>query len=63
MTAPARFKEIDVVRAMKGARKAGFTNVRVTIEPNGKIIMDAGDEVDSITTRANPLDRVLRSVA
>lgn len=37
MTAPARFKQIDVERAMKAARKAGFRCPRVVLRPNGEI--------------------------
>lgn len=59
MTAAARFKESDVTRALKGARKAGFTHVRVALDPFGNIVVDASQE-PNIATRNNPLDRLLR---
>lgn len=39
MNAPARFKEADVVRAVRGATKAGMRVGRVEIDPNGKIVI------------------------
>ncbi|KQM64679.1 MULTISPECIES: hypothetical protein [unclassified Sphingomonas] len=41
---PARFTEQDVKRAMKGAKAAGFTRVRLHIDPLGNIVIDAGTE-------------------
>jgi len=38
MTAPARFTQSDIARALKGANAAGV-NVRIEIEPNGKIVI------------------------
>lgn len=37
MTAPARFKQSDLQRAMKAAKGAGFENPRVILRPNGEI--------------------------
>ena len=39
MSAAARFKESDVVRAIRGATKAGMRVGRVEIDPNGKIVV------------------------
>jgi hypothetical protein len=39
VTAPAKFKQGDVTRAIKGARAAGFKVARFEIDPNGKIII------------------------
>lgn len=39
MTAPARFRQSDVSRAMKGVKAAGGHVVRVEVDPNGKIII------------------------
>ncbi len=39
MTAPARFKQSDVSRAIKGVKAAGAEIVRVEIDPSGKIII------------------------
>lgn len=42
MCSPSRFTEHDVKRAMKGAKAAGFTRVRIHIDPLGNIVIDAG---------------------
>ena len=39
MTAPARFKQDDVMRAVKGATAAGMRVGRVEIDPNGRIVV------------------------
>lgn len=39
MTAPARFKQSDVTRAIKGAMAAGKKVERVEVEPSGKIVI------------------------
>lgn len=39
MTAPARFKQSDINRAMRGARAAGFTDVRIEIATDGKLVV------------------------
>ncbi len=39
MTAPARFKQDDVTRAVRGVVKAGMRVGRVEIDPNGHIII------------------------
>lgn len=57
MTAPARFKEADVTRALRGAKKAGFRRVRVALDPLGNIVVDASDEPGETGLR-NPLDRM-----
>ncbi|NKI99629.1 hypothetical protein [Novosphingobium sp. SG707] len=62
MSAPARFTQTDVTRAMKGARKAGFSAIRVVIEPGGNIVMEASEAPNEAITRRNPLDRVLKGV-
>ena len=38
MTAPARFKQADVSRALKAAAVVGL-RCRIEIEPNGKIVI------------------------
>ncbi|SEM62144.1 hypothetical protein SAMN05192583_0861 [Sphingomonas gellani] len=61
MTVAARFKQEDIARAMKGARKAGYTRVRVGIDVAGNIVVEASDDpapaAESVA--ANPLDRIL----
>ena len=37
MGIPARFKQADIKRAASGMKAAGFENIRVEIDPNGKI--------------------------
>lgn len=60
MTAPARFTQADIARAMKGARQAGFARVRVGIDAAGNLVVDASDEPAVIAPdRGNPLDRIL----
>jgi hypothetical protein len=60
VTAPARFKQEDIKRVMAGARAAGFTRVRVGIDPNGNIVVEASNDPGEAPDRANPLDRLLR---
>lgn len=38
----SRFRQIDIERALKGAQAAGATDVRVEIEPNGKLVVVTG---------------------
>jgi hypothetical protein len=37
MTARAHFKQSDVERVIKAAKKCGFENVRVSIDASGRI--------------------------
>ncbi len=53
---PARFTEHDVKRAMKGAKAAGFTRVRLHIDPLGNIVIDAGNEPMEDRSRVSALD-------
>ena len=39
MTAPAKFRQADVTRAMKGVAAAGGKTVKVEIDPSGKIVI------------------------
>lgn len=60
MTQAARFKQEDITRAFRGAKKAGFARVRVAIDTAGNMVVDASDEpADVATLRRNPLDRLL----
>lgn len=58
MTVPARIKQQDMTRILLGAKKAGFSRVRVGIDPHGNIVVEASDEVAE-PARLNPLDRLL----
>lgn len=44
MTAPARFRQADLTRALKGAEAAGVRPMRVIINANGQIelLLDSG---------------------
>lgn len=60
MTAPVRFKQSDITRAMRGAKAAGYGRVRVGIDVAGNIVIDAAnDQAPLSDERANPLDRLL----
>jgi hypothetical protein len=60
MTAAARFTEADIKRAMNGARKAGFQQVRVGIDVRGNLVVDASLEpANEGFGKPNPLDRLL----
>jgi len=39
MTAPAKFTQSDITRAIKGAKAAGVAAPKVEIDPNGKIVI------------------------
>lgn len=39
MTAPARFKQEDLTRAVRGAERAGMRVGRVEITPDGRIVL------------------------
>ena len=58
MTAPARFTQSDIARAMKAAKSAGFSHVRGGIDVMGNIVVDASDTTPALERR-NPLDRIL----
>lgn len=60
MTAPARFRQEDIKRVMAGAKAAGFSRVRVGIDPQGNIVVDASNDPGEAPVSANPLDRLLR---
>jgi hypothetical protein len=44
--APCTFRQTDVTRALKAARRAGFERVCVEIDREGKIRIITGDGVD-----------------
>lgn len=44
MTTPAKFRQADVTRAVKGAQAAGIRVGRIQIDPRGQIVIDAASE-------------------
>ncbi len=62
MTAPARFTQSDVARAVSGARKGGLTIASVTIDPNGSITI-AAEPATGPALQVNPWDVVLKPKA
>jgi hypothetical protein len=40
--APCAFRQTDVTRALKAARAAGFENVRVEVDTDGRIVIIVG---------------------
>lgn len=62
MTAPARFTQSDVARAVSGARKGGLSIGSITIDPNGNITI-AAESVAGQALQANPWDAVLKPKA
>lgn len=56
MTAPARFKQDDVTRAVRGCEKAGLRIGAVRIAPNGEIVILS--EAVAPAAPRNPLDRL-----
>ncbi|MBO0749850.1 MAG: hypothetical protein J2O44_05420 [Porphyrobacter sp.] len=61
MSAPARFRQADVRRAIAAAREAGITVARVEIGPDGRIVIVAGEAMTA--ANSNPLDRLLPHAA
>lgn len=59
MSIPARFKQSDVARALKGAADGGMRVGQVTIELNGNIIMVS--ETTAAPTHRNKWDQVFAS--
>jgi len=48
MTAPARFRQSDVTRAIRSAKDAGVRLSKILILPNGAIEMTFGGEARNI---------------
>ena len=60
MMARALFTQADVTRALKGARKAGYTVDRAVINRAGEIVLTFGSaEPRSCEDERNPWDEVL----
>jgi len=60
VTAPARFRQSDVTRVLRGAKAAGYERVQVRIDDAGNIVIDVANDRDGLPpVRANPLDRLL----
>jgi hypothetical protein len=59
MTSPARFRQEDIKRVMAGAKAAGFSRVKVGIDPLGSIVVEASNDPGVEPDRVNPLDSPL----
>ncbi len=60
MGVPALIRQADVQRLCAGAKQAGFTRVRIRIDADGSIVVDADlGPGEAQPVRANPLDRLL----
>ncbi len=57
MDFPSRFTKNDVTRAMKNAKAADFTRVRLHIDPLGNIVIGAGMEPMEDRSKVSALDR------
>ncbi len=57
MTAPARFKQDDVRRAVAGFAAAGVAVGRAIIDPHGNIVVEAA-AIAAPANRKNPWDQV-----
>jgi hypothetical protein len=56
--APCTFRQTDVTRALKAARRAGFERVRVEIDQDGKIAIVTGGGADKTDVAGeNSLDQ------
>jgi hypothetical protein len=62
---PCTFRQTDVTRALRAARRAGFEHVRVEIDRDGKIAIVAGATVDKpeVASNLNPLDEWMQQHA
>lgn len=60
MSRRAIFREADVSRALKGAKKAGLEVARVEIDRDGKIILVAGAKCQTDEVPGNEWDSVLK---
>lgn len=55
MTAPARFRQEDVKRAVAGCLAGGADIARVEIKPSGSIVIEVG-RTASVHAHKNPWD-------
>lgn len=65
MTTPARFLQIDITRAVKGAKDAGIEVGTVRVSPTGEIVIYAKGEDQALRPNSlpNPLDELLHGPA
>lgn len=59
MTVAARFKQVDVTRALKGAQAAGFRVGRIEIDRHGNIVI-LSEHAAPPPAGANEWDEVLQ---
>jgi hypothetical protein len=53
-----QFQQRDITRALRGARAAGYEDVRIEIRPDGTMIITTGMMAEA-GPRRNPFDDVL----
>lgn len=53
---PSRFRERDIVRVIRAARKANMSLAAVRIEPDGAILVIPGEPEPVAVSAPNPLD-------
>jgi hypothetical protein len=56
MTRPARFKQSDITRAIKGAQTAGFEPSGIEVGPDGRISIIFNSEGSTSRKSGNPWD-------
>lgn len=54
------FKQIDITRAIRGARAAGAENVRIELSPDGRMIVQTVPTAADSQAFSNPWDEVLQ---
>lgn len=57
-TPRAKFKQVDVTRALKGAIAAGYHDAQVKLAPDGCIFVSVGKAASQVENK-NPWDEVI----
>ncbi len=59
--AATRIKQVDVVRAVKGALAAGLTVARVEVDGSGKIVVICGEAAPDLSPSPGDFEARLRA--
>jgi hypothetical protein len=54
--APSTFRQSDITKAIRAARKAGVENVRLEITKDGKLVIITGTPIEPAQAEANEWD-------